>query len=96
MTVPNLIVVHFPFQPADLNKWLWDQLNKHQLELPFPTMLSFMVDRTVEHFRLQLIKKKKKQAAEKANAAVDAALLASSKATAAAREAAKVGTFKLL
>ena len=57
------------FQVGDTNRQMWQQVNKHKSILPYPHQISFMVDRTVEHFKIQLQKKMKKKAQEAAAAA---------------------------
>ena len=57
------------FQVGDTNRQMWQQVNKHKTILPYPHQISFMVDRTVEHFKIQLQKKMKKKAQEAAAAA---------------------------
>ena len=56
-------------QVGDINRQMWQQVNKHKSILPYPHQISFMVDRTVEHFKVQLQKKMKKKAQEAAKAA---------------------------
>ena len=56
-------------QVGDLNRQMWTQVNKHKDILPYKHQISFMVDRTVEHFKIQLQKKMKKKAQEAASAA---------------------------
>ena len=53
-------------QVGDINRQMWQQVNKHKSILPYPHQISFMVDRTVEHFKVQLQKKMKKKAQEAA------------------------------
>ena len=69
-----LILYHKDFmikllQVGDINRQMWQQVNKHKSILPYPHQISFMVDRTVEHFKVQLQKKMKKKAQEAAKAA---------------------------